>query len=114
MPSSPAVSLISLVAVGALMALAVARAEVPTYQLAVRNHRFVPTEVQIPSGTKVRLVIKNEDATAEEFESSELGREKVVTGGGEITIWIGPLSPGRFGFFGDFHPETAQGVLIVR
>ena len=59
-------------------------------------------------------MMKNRDATPEEFESNELNREKIVTGNGTITILLGPLEPGRYPFFGDFHQETAQGVLIAK
>jgi hypothetical protein len=29
-------------------------------------------------------------------------------------VFIGPLEAGRYPFFGDFHQETAQGVLVVK
>jgi len=32
----------------------------------------------------------------------------------QITIFVGPLQPGRYPFFGDFHKDTAQGVLIAK
>jgi hypothetical protein len=50
----------------------------------------------------------------EEFESSKLHREKVVPGGKEITIIIGPLKPGRYEFVGDFNRATAHGAIIVK
>lgn len=28
-------------------------------------------------------------------------------------IFVGPLKPGRYPFFGEFHEKTAQGVLIA-
>jgi hypothetical protein len=33
---------------------------------------------------------------------------------GKITILVGPLEPGRYPFFGEFHKETAKGVLIAK
>jgi len=93
---------------------AAALADVPEFRLAIRNHRFVPAELVIPANTKVRLMVVNEDATPEEFESHELNREKVVTGKATITVYVGPLKPGRYPFFGDFHQDSAQGVLVVR
>ena len=89
-------------------------ADVPEIELIVRNHHFVPAELIIPANTKVKLRVRNEDATPEEFESHELNREKVVTGKATITVYVGPLKPGRYPFFGDFHQDTAQGVLIAR
>ena len=86
----------------------------PEYTLTLRQHRFVPAQVTIPANTKVKLIIVNEDSTPEEFESHELNREKIVTGKGKITVWVGPLKPGRYPFFGEFHMDTAQGVLIAK
>ena len=98
----------------ALSAWTVRAAEVPEFQLTIREHRFVPAEVIVPANTKVKLVVINEDATPEEFESHELNREKVVTGKGRISVFIGPLKPGRYPFFGEFHMDTAQGAVIAR
>lgn len=82
--------------------------------ITIADHRFVPAEVRVPAGRKLRLLIENRDASAEEFECYDLDREKVVTGNGRISVWVGPLEPGRYPFFGEFHPETAQGVLIAQ
>lgn len=89
-------------------------AEPQQFTLTLRNHRFVPAQLTIPANTKVKLLIVNEDSTPEEFESHELNREKIVTGKGKITVFVGPLKPGRYPFFGEFHMDTAQGVLIAK
>lgn len=89
-------------------------AEVKQYTLTLRDHRFVPPQLTIPANTKVKLLVVNEDATPEEFESHELNREKIVTGKGRISVYVGPLKPGRYPFFGEFHMDTAQGVLITK
>ncbi|MBC7787212.1 MAG: cupredoxin domain-containing protein [Methylophilaceae bacterium] len=82
--------------------------------LVIQNHQFLPSELQIPAGKKVRLIIDNRDSTPEEFESFELNREKVIGGGGKASLFIGPLKPGRYPFFGEFNQKTAQGVIIVK
>lgn len=97
-----------------LVAAATARAQEAEVRLAIRDHQFVPAEITVPARTKVKLVIENQDATAEEFESYELNREKVVPPKGQVMIFVGPLEPGRYPFFGDFHKETATGVLIAK
>ncbi len=81
--------------------------------LAIKAHQFVPQELQIPAGTKVKLIVRNDDATAAEFESTELHREKVVAPGGAISVFVGPLEPGRYEFFDDFNPTT-RGHLVVK
>lgn len=91
-------------------ALAADPAEIP---LAIRNHRFEPAEVHVPAGQKVKLVIHNQDSTPEEFESHELNREKVIPGGAKSAVFIGPLQPGKYPFFGEFNEATARGVVIA-
>ncbi len=88
--------------------------EPPEIRLVIRDHRFVPAETVVPANTRFKLIVFNEDATPEEFESHELNREKVVTGRGTIPVYISPLKPGRYPFFGDFHSDTAQGALLAR
>jgi hypothetical protein len=94
-------------------ALAAGAAE-PELKLTIKDHRFSPTELLAPAGQKVKLVIENQDPTAEEFESYALNREKVVAPGGRIVVYVGPLKPGRYEFFGDFNPDTARGWLVVQ
>lgn len=85
----------------------------PTFEVEIINHLFIPSVIEIPKGTKVKLVIHNRDSTPEEFESYELNREKVVMGGSKITVFIGPLEAGVYPFFGEFNPKTAQGKVVV-
>jgi plastocyanin len=103
-----------LVLVVALVASGMAQAQDYQAKLAIRDHKFDPAELTVPAGTKIKLLVENQDATPEEFESNELNREKIVVGKGTITVYLGPLDAGRYAFFGDFHQETAQGVLIVK
>ena len=88
-------------------------AEPPSFRLAIVNHRFQPATLTIPANTKVRLVVENRDATPEEFESNDFDREKVILPSSSAVIFVGPLRPGQYRFFGEFNPATAQGVLRV-
>ena len=90
------------------------RAQEAEARLVIRDHKFEPAELIVPAGKKVKLIVQNQDATAEEFESYELNREKVVPPKREVTIFVGPLKPGRYPFFGEFHKDTAQGVLVAQ
>lgn len=82
--------------------------------IVIKNHRFEPAVVEVPAKVRVKLVIDNQDATSEEFESKDLRREKVVTGNSKATLWVGPLPKGEYGFYGEFHQDTAQGKLIAK
>jgi hypothetical protein len=90
-----------------------ALAQPPELEIQIREHLFYPAEVRIPANTKVKLIIRNLDATPEEFESYELNREKVIVGNSQGIVFIGPLAPGEYPFFGEFNPRTAQGKVIV-
>jgi plastocyanin len=81
--------------------------------LVIQGHRFVPAEMKVPAGRKIKLTVVNNDASAEEFESYELNREKIVAGNSRIVVFVGPLRPGRYPYFGEFHMDTANGTLIA-
>lgn len=83
-------------------------------EIVIRDHLFFPSMIEVPAGQKIRLLIINEDPTPEEFESYELNREKVIPGNSRTVIFIGPLRPGEYPFFGEFYPRTAQGKIIAR
>lgn len=80
--------------------------------LTLENHLFSPSELLVPAGKRVRLIIINKDSTAEEIDSFDLNREKVVFGNSRAVIHIGPLAPGDYELFGEFHPQTA--VALIR
>lgn len=85
----------------------------PSFSIVLKNNQFVPSEVQIPPGVKVKLLVRNDNSTASEFESTQFHREKIVPPGQEIAVFVGPLDPGSYEFFDDFHPET-RGHLVVK
>src|SRR6478672_5822465 len=83
------------------------------FNLAIRNHKFEPQEIRVPAGKRVSIYVSNEDASAEEFESPALKVEKIIPGKSKGLVRVGPLAPGRYEFFGEFHPNTAKGVVIA-
>ncbi|MBD2858350.1 cupredoxin domain-containing protein [Spongiibacter sp. KMU-158] len=96
-----------------IMGSSAAYAGKPVFELQIRNHLFEPSTLSIPANTKIKLLVHNTDKTPEEFESYELNREKVILGGQKAVIFIGPLPPGKYPFFGEFNPKTAQGEIIA-
>jgi plastocyanin len=81
--------------------------------LVIRNHKFEPDEVRVPAGKRVSIYVINEDTTPEEFDSPALKVEKVIPGKSKGLVRIGPLEPGRYEFIGEFHADTAKGVVIA-
>lgn len=106
--------LIALLALGAASALNAAHAADAQALLVIKDHRFQPAELKVPAGERIKLVIHNQDSTPEEFESHALNREKVVPAGAKVSVYIGPLTPGRYDFFGEYNEATAKGVVIAK
>lgn len=96
-----------------LFIVSMASAETPEFTIEIRNHLFEPSELTVPANTKIRLIVHNLDPSPEEFESYELNREKIIMGNSNSKIFIGPLAPGEYPFFGEFNPKTAQGKIIA-
>jgi hypothetical protein len=97
-----------------LAAAGAAAAADPEFKLILKDHKFDPVELTVPAGVKVKLVVENQDPTPEEFESYSLNREKIVPGKGSIVVFVGPLKPGRYEFFGEFNEKTARGALVAK
>jgi plastocyanin len=83
------------------------------FTLVIRNHKFEPAEIRVPAGKRVSIYVSNEDPTPEEFDSTALKVEKVIPGKSKGLVRIGPLDPGRYEFIGEFHADTAKGVVVA-
>jgi cupredoxin-like protein len=90
-----------------------ALAEDPEFTIQLHEHRFTPSEIKVPAGAKVKLIIENQDGTPEEFDSFALNREKIVFPNSKGIVFIGPLKPGRYEFMGEFNSSSAKGVVIA-
>jgi plastocyanin len=100
----------------ALLAAASASArgdEVYSTTITIRNHRFEPSEIHVPAGKRIVLTVVNADPLSEEFDPTALKVEKVIAGGSEGAVRLRPLDPGRYPFIGEYHADTAQGILVA-
>lgn len=104
-----------IVAIGlvAILAMGAAAARADDYVLTIKDHRFNPTEIKVPANKRVQIMVINDDPTPEEFESHEMKVEKVIPGKSKGVVRIGPLKPGRYPFFGEFHEATAKGTVVA-
>ncbi len=91
-----------------------AAAHADDYTITLQGNQFSPKELAIPAGQKVKITVKNLDTTPAEFESSDLNREKVVSGNNEIIVYIGPLDAGDYRYFDDFHRDTTTGTITAK
>ncbi len=88
-------------------------AELPAYALSVKDGQFEPEVIKVPAKTRFKIVITNHGPGPEEFESKKLRKETVLAEGVTRSIVFAPLKPGRYRFFGEFHPDTANGFIVV-
>jgi plastocyanin len=79
----------------------------------IKDHKFSPEEIRVPAGKAAVLKITNADSTPEEFESKALKIEKVIAGGKDATVHLPALKAGRYPFVGEYHEDTAKGVVIA-
>ncbi|HYG91032.1 MAG TPA: cupredoxin domain-containing protein [Azospirillum sp.] len=84
------------------------------FTVVIKDHKFQPATLEVPAGQKLVLIVENQDATAEEFESTDFKAEKIIGGGRTARVNVAPLKPGTYKFFGEFNMETAQGTLIAK
>ena len=92
----------------------IAESDAIEVELHIKDHKFIPAVLELPTGKKINLTIYNDDETIEEFESPDLKRERIVPGKSDIKIILAPLKPGEYKFFGEFYQKTAQGKIIIK
>ena len=88
--------------------------ELLTFAVVARDGRLQPNRLEVPAGTKIKLTLKNEGRSPVEFENLDLRVEKVLAPGGASFVVIHPLQPGRYRFIDEFHPDTAEMLLIAK
>ncbi len=106
-------SLLALAAVAFALTLAPLGAKAADYTLTIKNHHFTPSEIKVPANKRIRMTVINKDATPEEFDSDALKVEKVLAGKSKGVVRFGPLKAGKYPFMGEYHEDTAKGVVIA-
>jgi hypothetical protein len=97
-----------------LLASAAHAKALPTFKLEMKDGRLTPSRIEVPAGQRIKIEITNAGKSAAEFESIPLRKEKVIAPGVTSFVVIKALSPGEYPFFDDFHPKTAQGVIVAK
>jgi hypothetical protein len=75
---------------------------------------FEPRRLEVPAKKKLEIEVVNKGQGPAEFESKQLGKEKVIAPGGSMTLSIRALDPGEYDFFDDFHPDAPPAVVVAR
>jgi hypothetical protein len=81
--------------------------------LSLSGHRFSLPEIHVKAGRPTTVTLTNNDDQAEEFDSTTIRIEKVVAAHATGTMRWRALAPGRYPFIGEFHADTAHGVVIA-
>jgi hypothetical protein len=111
-PSAAILGPAAVIAVALVTSVQPARAAEPV-TLVLKDHHFTPAELTVPAGVRFRIQVTNQDDIPAEFESSDLRVEKIAAPGASISVMAGPLKPGTYKFFDDYHPDTATGTLTA-
>src|ERR1700760_4894837 len=80
----------------------------------LQGHKFTPSVIHVKANTPAVIALTNKDSTAEEFDSSDLKVEKVVAGNSSGNVRLRALAPGKYHFMGEYHSETAQGLVVAQ
>jgi len=84
-----------------------AHADEAVQSIVIHGGHFVPDQLSLPPGKKIKIRIRNQDALPAEFESYDLSREIIVPVNQTVTIFVGPLENGRYEFF-------MRGLIMVK
>ena len=110
-PPRPTLLLAAAFALLAIQAMAADRPQ--PIVVTIKDHLFSPAEIHVAAGQPTLLRVINRDHEVEEVESPQLGIEKVIPGGASSRVRLRPLAAGRYPFYGEYHPKTAQGVVVA-
>lgn len=91
-----------------------AQAELPSYELSLRDGHFTPALLEVPAGQRFKIVLKNSGQGPAEFESTPLRVEKVLSPGVTTFVVIHPLRPGHYPFFDEFNPQLPEGGILAK
>ncbi len=107
--------ILQVIAVGA-MAISVSpqvHAETKPVEVTLKGTSFSPSEIKVPAGQNVVVEFKNLNAAPAEIESKALKIEKVVPGGGTITVNVKARAAGKFLFVDEYHEDVAKGYFVA-
>ena len=91
-----------------------AQAELPSYELSLRDGHFTPALLEVPAGQRFKIVLKNIGQGPAEFESTPLRVEKVLSPGVTTFVVIHPLRPGHYPFFDEINPQLPEGGILAK
>lgn len=88
--------------------------ELPTFEVTARDGKLFPVRLQVPAGTRVKLVVRNEGKSPIEFENLAMRVEKVLAPGATSFVVLPKLKPGEYEFIDEFHMDSGKMWVIAK
>jgi hypothetical protein len=89
-------------------------ADLPQFEIVAKDGRLAPSQLEVPAGQRIKLVVKNEGRTPIEFENAAMRIEKVLAPGASSFVILPKLKPGSYVFVDEFHEDTAKMTVIAK
>ena len=102
-----------LIPCAALLIPCVALGQERVFELVLQDHKFDIERIEVKAGEKFKIKVTNKDKVFEEFESNAMVFEKFLKPGAQVTVNVGPLKPGEYPYFAEFHQKTGKGLVVV-
>lgn len=88
--------------------------ELPTFEVIAREGKLFPARLEVPTGTRVKLIVKNEGKMPIEFENLAMRVEKVLAPGATSFVVLPKLKPGEYEFIDEFHMDTGKMWVVAK
>lgn len=88
--------------------------ELPTFEVIARDGKLFPARLEVPTGSRIKLVIKNEGKSPIEFENLAMRVEKVLAPGATSFVVLPKLRPGEYEFIDEFHLDTGKMRVVAK
>lgn len=88
--------------------------ELPTFEVIAKEGKLFPVRLEVPTGTRVKLIVKNEGKTPIEFENLAMRVEKVLAPGATSFVVLPKLKPGEYEFIDEFHMDTGKMWVVAK
>lgn len=88
--------------------------ELPTFEVIAKEGRLFPARLEVPTGTRVKLVVRNAGKSPIEFENLAMRVEKVLAPGATSFVVLPRLKPGEYEFIDEFHMDTGKMTVVAR
>jgi plastocyanin len=114
-PAAPKVAVSTPAPAVAAQPAAVAASGVQTFQILQATNQFVPDQVTVKAGSRVRFVMKNDDAEEHNIVSAKIAfpQNQQNPGSTRTVDWVAPTQPGTYDAICAFHvPNMVMKITV--